>query len=184
MTHPTSPRIRRAARGHLRVQQLALLLGSLLLFGCADRGGHPLDQLTQHCAGSWRSQPDMRGPGPPPPGFQDLRITIDELLPRTGDGFSPSTAYARGTVAWNGTPWPMTLELDAQLSRYCRYEPGHPFAGGADPDGFHFSVLIVDEIFGDMRSADAFYVDHDGVRNGSPSTSLEKAWYVYRRTDG
>lgn len=164
--------------GAVRLRWLALLLLTCCLAaGCADHGGHPVEQLTIYSIGSWSSDPIGRGPGPPPPGFGELSLSINRLIPAA---FARGAVYAHGQVTWDGRTWPMTLELGADGSPYCRYAPGHPFTGSADPHGFRFRMLLADPPFEDMRSVDELFVDHRAAGQGQ---SLEQMWFAYERSD-
>lgn len=169
-----------------RIQLLgrAVVIASwLTVCACVDRGPtHPVTEVAILCEGSWAAAPLARGPGVPPNGFERLEISIDEyLVPDETPFFHTGVVYARGTIAWNGIAWPMSLELNDDVQPYCRYAPGHPFHGSADPDGVIFRVFVPDAPFESVRSLDQLLINHDLVAPFDPNNTFEGTWYCYER---
>ena len=170
----------RQARHSIRVVQLVLV--ALVLAACVDRHWqNPVDEIQVLSVGTWKSSPLCNGPGDPPLAYESLVISISELVDLDVALQDPLRVYARGSVSWNGVSWPATFHLSPTLASYCYYEPGHPFRGTPDPNGFSFHVLAPRSSPLVPGALDQLFVDHDSIAQREPGAALEKAWYCYSR---
>jgi hypothetical protein len=171
--------VRQSRRGNLLV---LLVLVALAMSSCVHRHWqNPLDEIQVLSAGTWGSSPLWNGPGQAPPGYENLVISISELVDRDAALHDPLQVYARGSVSWNGVSWPATFHLGPALDAYCCYAPGHPFRGTADPNGFGFHVLAPRGSPLGPGAFDQLLVDHDSIAQREPGAALEKVWYCYSR---